>query len=103
MKTRPAALCAALLLAALALADCRPASKEQARSEEGRTQTAAASSPEGLNVAIEKVKRLHKPMGAPQPGDWLETFREPGQTFEEYLKSNPTRPGGLGARALEKN
>ena len=33
-------------------------------------------------------------MGPPQPGDWLETFKEPGQTFEEYLKANPTRPEG---------
>ncbi len=94
MKTRPAALCVILLLAALALADCRPTSKEQPRSDKGQAQTAAPSSPEGLNAAIEKVRRLHTPMGAPQPGDWLETFQEPGQTFEEYLRSNPTRPEG---------
>jgi archaemetzincin len=54
----------------------------------------AASSPEGLNAAIEKVRRLHTPMGPPQPGDWLETFQESGQTFAEYLSSNPTRPSG---------
>ena len=28
----------------------------------------------------------------PRPGDWLATFHEPGQTFEEYLNSNPTLP-----------
>jgi archaemetzincin len=94
MKRLPAFQCAALLLAALALADCRPASKERARSDVERVQAAAPSSPEGLHAAIEKVKGLHTPMGAPQPGDWLETFKEPGQTFEEYLKANPTRPEG---------
>lgn len=95
MKTRPAALGVALLLAALALADCRPAAREPprpTRSDAG--QSAAPSSPERLRVAIEKVKRLHRTLGAPQPGDWLETFREDGQTFEEYLKSDPIRPEG---------
>ena len=97
MKIRPAALCSALLLAALAPAGCRNATKEQARTarpDEGRAQAVAASSPEGLSAAIEKVRHLHTPMGAPQPGDWLETFQESGQTFEEYLKSNPTLPSG---------
>jgi archaemetzincin len=92
MKTRKAALSLVILLAALALADCRTATKEQPRPVDGRA--AAPSSPEGLNVAIEKVRRLHKVLGPPQPGDWLETFIEPGQTFEEYLKANPTRPEG---------
>ena len=92
MKTRTAALGLVILLAALAPVGCRTATKEQPRPVEVRA--AAPSSPEGLNVAIEKVRPLHKLMGPPQPGDWLETFKEPGQTFEEYLKANPTRPEG---------
>jgi archaemetzincin len=93
MKIRPAALCAALLLAALAPAGCRTATKERTRS--AATRVAPAFSPESLHAAIEKVRHLHTPLGAPQPGDWLETFQESGQTFEEYLKSNPARPEGL--------
>jgi archaemetzincin len=88
---RAATLSALLLLAALVAADCRTAPKE----EHGRlAERPAPSSPEGLRVAIEKVRPLHKELGPPQPGDWLETFREPGQTFEEYLHGNPTRPEG---------
>ena len=60
-----AALCVTLLFAALALADCRTATREQARPEAARAPAAAPSSPEGLNAAIEKVRRLHTPMGPP--------------------------------------
>ena len=93
MRARTAALSALLLLVALAAADCRTALKEPAERPAQRP-AAAPSSPEGLRATIEKVRHLHKEMGPPQPGDWLETFHEPGQTFEEYLHSNPTRPEG---------
>lgn len=95
MRSRPAALCLTLVLAALALADCRNAPAEKSRDEGARGRSSAPSSPEALSAAVEKVRRLHAPMGPTQPGDWLETFHEPGQTFEEYLKSNPTRPEGV--------
>lgn len=35
------------------------------------------------------VKPLHKQMGPPQPGDWLLSHKEPGQSFAQYLASNP--------------
>lgn len=95
MRGRPAVLCLALALAALALADCRAPTRESARPDAGRAPSSAPSSPEALGAAVEKLRRLHTPMGPTQPGDWLETFPEPGQTFEEYLKSNPTRPEGV--------
>jgi archaemetzincin len=31
-------------------------------------------------------------MGKPKPYDWLASHNEPGQTFDEYLDANPTRP-----------
>jgi archaemetzincin len=88
---RRATLSALLLLAALAAADCRTPTKQPVARH---TQPPAPSSPEGLRAAIEKLRPLHKVMGPPQPGDWLDTFKEPGQTFDEYLQSNPTRPEG---------
>lgn len=42
-----------------------------------------------------KIKEVIVPFFKPmrvQEGDWLESFQENGQTFEEYLKSNPTSP-----------
>lgn len=95
MKSRPAARCLTLLLAALALAGCRSAPSEGTRPDAARAQLADPSSPQSLRVAVEKVRRLHAPLGPTQPGDWLESFNEPGQTFEEYLKSSPTRPEGV--------
>jgi archaemetzincin len=91
MTKRAAALCALLILAALAAANCRTPTKERAARPAERP---APSSLEGLKAAIERVRPLHKIMGPPQPGDWLDTFKEPGQTFDEYLHSNPTRPEG---------
>ncbi|HEX3999985.1 MAG TPA: archaemetzincin [Pirellulales bacterium] len=45
-----------------------------------------------IRDTIEKVKPLFKVKAAPQPGDWLEKQHEPGQTFEQYIRSNPNRP-----------
>src|SRR5215212_9770669 len=63
---------------------------------ENRTDSNRASTviepPAALVEARKKVERFFKPMGDPQPGDWLATFHEPGQTFEEYLSSNPALP-----------
>jgi len=45
-----------------------------------------------LRNAMPKIAQFFKPMGGPQAGDWLASHKEPGQTFEEYLDSNPTKP-----------
>ena len=45
-----------------------------------------------LSAAIDALKGLHRPPGEPLPGDWLTHFKEPGQTFAEYLRGNPTLP-----------
>ena len=49
-----------------------------------------------LRVAIEKLRPLHKKLGKPRPGDWLDRrdIHEPGQTFEQYLACRPVRPRG---------
>jgi len=45
-----------------------------------------------LKAAMQKLRPLHTRLGKPQPGDWLERFKEPGQTFQEYLKCYPVTP-----------
>ncbi len=45
-----------------------------------------------LRAAMKKVEPFFKPMGKPVKDDWLESHNEPGQTFEEYLDSDPVRP-----------
>lgn len=39
-----------------------------------------------------RLERFFSPMGKPASYDWLGAHKEPGQTFEEYLQSDPTRP-----------
>lgn len=45
-----------------------------------------------IRTAMTKVEPFFKPMGKPKGFDWLASHREPGQTFDEYLDSNPTKP-----------
>ena len=43
---------------------------------------------------IRQLRPLHKKPGPPQPGDWLDRHKEPGQTFDEYLQQSPVKPTG---------
>ena len=45
-----------------------------------------------LRAAMKKIEPFFKPMGKPEAYDWLGSHNEPGQTFEEYLDSEPTKP-----------
>ena len=55
------------------------------------TQT-SITAPENLVKAIKAVEPFFQPMGKPAPNEWLAAFKESGQTFEEYINSNPTLP-----------
>ena len=41
---------------------------------------------------MKAVEPFFQRMGKPQDYDWLATFKEPGQTFDEYIASQPTLP-----------
>lgn len=45
-----------------------------------------------LRRAIDKIAPFFKPMGNPVKDDWLWTYKEPGQTFDEYIASSPVVP-----------
>lgn len=45
-----------------------------------------------LRDAIKKIEPFFKPMAEPEAYDWLGSHNEPGQTFDEYLDSDPTKP-----------
>jgi len=45
-----------------------------------------------LRESMKKIEPFFKPMGKPEAYDWLGTNNEPGQTFEQYLDSDPTKP-----------
>lgn len=48
--------------------------------------------PADLAKAMKAVEPFFKPMGEPQPMEWLASFHEDGQTFEQYLNSDPVLP-----------
>jgi archaemetzincin len=41
---------------------------------------------------MEKIRPLHRRLGKPFPGDWLDQHHEPGQTFIQYVRSHPVLP-----------
>ncbi len=45
-----------------------------------------------LRDNIPKIEPFFKVMGKPGNSDWLGSHNEPGQTFEEYLDADPTKP-----------
>lgn len=54
---------------------------------------ARAEVPEAMVPAsLEKLIPLHKKLAPPQPGEWLATHPEPGQSYRQYLRSHPVTP-----------
>jgi archaemetzincin len=52
----------------------------------------SVETPENLAKSMKAVERFFQPMSKPMPNEWLATFKEDGQTFEEYINENPTLP-----------
>jgi archaemetzincin len=51
----------------------------------------AADDKTSLPPKFAKLVPLHTELGKPRPGDWLDQHSEPGQTYRQYLRSNPVR------------
>ena len=47
---------------------------------------------EPLPKTFQKLLPLHKRLGKPAPGDWLDQHPESGQSYREYVRSKPVRP-----------
>jgi archaemetzincin len=45
-----------------------------------------------IRAAARKIEPLHEKKRPPGPRDWLAQHPEAGQTFDQYLQSNPNRP-----------
>jgi hypothetical protein len=67
-----------LCFVVLLLLSCKQPSKFE--QEETRLEKAQAS-----------ITPLHTPKKSMQPGDWLETHQEPGQTFAQFRSQNASR------------
>jgi hypothetical protein len=65
--------------------------------EQGSSPVRAATSVNHDNSYSDlerKLRPLADDLPAPRPGDWLAEHREPGQTFAEYVDSQPVRRSG---------
>jgi hypothetical protein len=47
-----------------------------------------------LKAAMDLLRPLHTVLGKPQPGDWLVSHPEDGQTFDQYLACKPVTARG---------
>lgn len=80
-----------LLIIALAIVAvaCHSTSKVQT---ENVNQQESDNLPPQLAAAMTAVKPFFAPLPSPGPTDWLASFKEPGQSFAEYIGSTPTVP-----------
>lgn len=58
----------------------------------GQKKETFSESEEKLYKKIKKLELLHTPLTTPKPGEWLYSHPEEGQTFKQYLQSNPVLP-----------
>lgn len=77
------------ILSLLLLCNCSP-EKPQSSNSQNIPQNVDERTAKLFKIK-EKIVPFFKPMQV-QEGDWLESFPEEGQTFEQYLTVNPTLP-----------
>lgn len=80
----------AFLLASLFLTSCSTESQKPISNMSAARE--AKKERKELRDAIKKIEPFFQPMGKPAAYDWLGSHNEPGQTFDEYLDSDPTKP-----------
>ena len=56
------------------------------------TKSPSKPVPQTLFAAIKAIEPFFVKMGKPTPDEWLATYPESGQTFDEYTKEDPTLP-----------
>lgn len=78
--------CFALLLTSAIATAAPPAA--------GATNSVRALTMNEILRTKSRITPLFSRMGKPQPGDWLQSHPESGQTFKEYRKSDPIRSDG---------
>ncbi len=81
-----------IILSLLIISACEKRVENEANSFSLEVVKETQKVPEDLAKAIKSVEPFFKLMGKPKPDEWLARFKEDGQTFEQYINSNPTLP-----------
>ncbi len=89
-RHRCAALLALLILVSFVASGCTRTQDDLASNM--AAARAAKKERKELRDAIRKIEPFFKPMAEPATSDWLAAYNEPGQTFDQYLDSDPTTP-----------
>jgi archaemetzincin len=92
MKKRPSLLLVLLLLLAVALFGRKYLRHGVARFNAQRAEWSIKAPENNFRDSTQKLIDLHEPLGEPEPGMWLHSQFEPGQTFAQYTQANPIRP-----------
>lgn len=86
---RSATLANLLILALFGMACSSPAANSISETASARE---AGKELSDLRANIKKIEPFFVVMSKPNRYDWAATHTEPGQTFDEYLDSNPVKP-----------
>jgi archaemetzincin len=78
------------LIAALGLASVATAMLRRYTASAG--EGTRVSGLDHIRAPADRVKTLYSPKTKPKPGEWLDKHHELGQTFDEYVVSDPNRP-----------
>lgn len=77
---------AILLLASFLMACSRSVENTASNAAEPKSDNTS------IHSAMKRVEPFFRPMGKPAKYDWLGSHNEKGQTFDEYIGENPTKP-----------
>ena len=81
-----------ITILAFAIAGCGISHQSESQKNTNQLNDTAENKIFKLRKSIKSVEPFFKPMNEPQPDEWLASFKENGQTFDEYLNFQPTLP-----------
>lgn len=82
-----------ILILSLLLISCSTNEKQSAANSNNPANDKKHLQPaEEYKKLIASLEPFFEPMNPPEADEWLATFKEKGQTFEEYINNNPTLP-----------
>jgi archaemetzincin len=82
------------LCVSVSSAACWSVEVERGLDESRPLRRGSSPSKEELRQLVERLAPAHRAPDKPDPHGWLAHVSEPGQTFEQYLDGDPTRPAG---------
>jgi archaemetzincin len=68
-----------------------PTGRQQPQTLPAKPHADEVESQGRLPATFARLLPLHTKLGPPQPGDWLAEHKEPGQSYSQYVRGQPTR------------